>query len=186
MIFHPTAIPGARLIEPERLEDERGFFARTWCEREFSAAGLPTRLAQCSLSYNAARGTLRGLHYQAPPHEESKVVRCVRGAIHDVVVDLRSDSPAYLEHLGVELSAENRLALFVPEGCAHGFLTLEEDTEVYYMISEFYEPAAARGVRWNDPALGIEWPEEPRVLSERDAGYPDLESPGRATGSGRP
>lgn len=174
MIFRETDIPGARVVEPERLGDERGFFARTWCAREFEQAGLSPRLVQCSVSFNRERGTLRGLHYQAAPHRETRLVRCTRGAIHDVVVDLRADSPTHLEHVAVRLTAENRLALYVPEGCAHGFQTLEDDTEVFYQMTEFYEPSASRGVRWDDPAFGIEWPLEPTTMSERDRSYPDL------------
>lgn len=175
MIFTPTSIRGAYVVEPERLEDERGFFARTWCEREFREAGLDPRVVQCNISFNGARGTLRGLHWQARPHEEAKLVRCTQGAIHDVIVDLRPNSPSYTGHFAIELSSTNRKALYVPGSCAHGFLTLEEDTEVFYQMSEFYVAEAARGVRWNDPAFGIEWPEPVRVISERDASYPDYE-----------
>lgn len=174
MIFRPARLPGAFLVEPERLGDERGFFARTWCAREFEEAGLSPRLVQCSLSFNRERGTLRGLHYQSVPHREAKVVRCTMGAVHDVIVDLRADSPTYLEHFDVRLTAENRLAVYVPEGCAHGFQTLDDDTELLYQMNEFYEPSAARGVRWDDPSFGIEWPLEPTVMSERDRRYPDL------------
>lgn len=169
-----TPVVGAYLIELERLEDERGFFARTWCRREFEEAGLNTELAQCSLSFSLRRGTLRGLHYQAAPHEEVKNVRCTMGSIYDVVVDLRPRSPTYLQHFGTTLSAENRRTLYVPEGCAHGFLTLEDSTEVFYQISEFHVPEAARGVRWDDPAFGIQWPMEVQVISERDRTYPDF------------
>jgi len=174
MIFRETGVMGAYVIELERLEDERGFFARTFCRREFAARGLNPALVQCSVSYSPRKGTLRGLHYQAPPHEEAKLVRCTRGAIWDVAVDLRPDSPTYGKHAGVELTAENRKQLYVPEGCAHGFLTLTDDTEVAYQMSQFYEPTAARGVRWNDPALSIPWPGEVVVINERDASYPDL------------
>jgi dTDP-4-dehydrorhamnose 3,5-epimerase len=174
MIFRPTRLPGAFLVESERLGDERGFFARTWCAREFEEAGLSPRLVQCSVSFNRERGTLRGLHFQAVPHREAKLVRCTMGAIHDVIVDLRADSPAHLEHVAVRLTARNRLALYVPEGCAHGFQTLEEGTEVFYQMTEFYEPSAGRGVRWDDPAFGIEWPMPPTVMSEKDRSYADL------------
>lgn len=175
MIFRETPIPGAFVVEPERIEDERGFFARTWCEREFREHGLDPRLAQCSVSFNRRAGTLRGMHYQAAPHGEAKLVRCTMGAIYDVVVDLRPDSPAFRRWTAVELSARNRRMLYIPQGLAHGFQTLEPDTEVFYQISEFYHPESARGVRWNDPAFGIEWPEAAeRVLSDRDAGYPDF------------
>jgi dTDP-4-dehydrorhamnose 3,5-epimerase len=182
MIFRDTGIRGAWLIEPERLEDERGFFARIWDPHEFTERGLNPGLAQCSISYNHARGTLRGLHYQAAPHEEAKLVRCTAGAIFDVAVDLRPNSSSFRGWFGVELSAENRLALYVTEGCAHGFLTLADDSEVHYQISQGYEPDAARGVRWNDPAFAIKWPGEVVVINERDRCYPDfrLEPAGEA------
>lgn len=175
MIFTPVSLGGACLVEIERVEDERGFFARTWCRREFEKHGLDPRLAQCSISFNRARATLRGLHYQTTPHEEAKLVRCVRGSVWDVIVDLRPDSPSFTGHFGVELSAENRRALYVPPGFAHGFITLEDATEVAYQMSEFYHPESARGVRWDDPAFGIEWPLVPQVISERDRCYPDFD-----------
>jgi dTDP-4-dehydrorhamnose 3,5-epimerase len=174
MIFRKTGIGGAWVIEAERLEDERGFFARMWDIDEFAEQGLNPRVAQCSISYNRARGTLRGLHYQVAPHEETKLVRCTSGSLFDVVVDLRPDSSTFKAWYGVELSAENRLALYVPEGCAHGFLTLGDECEVHYQISEFHAPEAARGVRWNDPAFGIVWPDEVIVMNERDRSYPDF------------
>ncbi len=174
MIFQPTVIPGAFLVDLERFEDERGFFARTFCREEFAARGFETHVAQSSLSFNPRRGTLRGMHYQAPPHEEAKLVRCVRGAIHDVIVDLRPDSPAFTSHFAAVLSAENRSALYIPRGCAHGFLTLEDESEVHYQISTPYHPESARGVRWNDPAFGIPWPAEPLVIAERDRSYADF------------
>lgn len=174
MIFRDTGIDGAWLIEAERLEDERGFFARTWDAKEFEERALNPALAQCSISYNGVRGTLRGLHYQAAPYEEAKLVRCTAGAIFDVVVDLRTDSSTFRGWFGTELSAENRLALYIPEGCAHGFLTLADGCEVHYQISQVYVPDSARGVRWNDPAFGIIWPDEVAVINERDASYPDF------------
>jgi dTDP-4-dehydrorhamnose 3,5-epimerase len=174
MKFAATQIPGAFIIEPERLEDDRGFFARMWCQREFAAQGLDTRLAQCSISFNVKKGTLRGLHYQAAPYEEVKLVRCTAGAIFDVIVDLRRDSPAFTKHTAVVLSAENRIMLYIPEGCAHGFQTLEDNTEVFYQMSEFYAPDHGRGVRWNDPAFGIAWPDDERTILERDQSYPDF------------
>jgi len=174
MIFEDTGIGGLWLVEPERVEDERGFFARTWDREEFSRRGLNPDLAQCSISLNRRRGTLRGIHYQAAPHEEVKFVRCTSGAIFDVAVDLRPESPTFKAWFGAELSAENRLALYIPEGCAHGFLTLEDSTEIYYQISEFYVPEAARGVRWNDPAFGIIWPSAVTVINERDLTYPEF------------
>ena len=169
-----TKVAGAFLIEPEPIADERGFFARTWCRDEFEAHGLVPHLAQCSVSYSHRKGTLRGLHYQAHPHEEAKLVRCTRGAIWDVAVDLRPDSPTYKAWYGAELTADNRCMLYIPEGCAHGQLTLTDDTEVFYQMSAPFEPTAARGVRWDDPAFGIEWPGRVQVINERDRSYPDL------------
>src|SRR5439155_23426467 len=176
MIFEKTRIAGVWVVEPERHADERGFFARTWDTKEFAEQGLNGALVQCSLSYNAARGTLRGLHYQAPPHEEAKLVRCAAGAIFDVSVDLRRDSPTFKSWFGVELSAENWRALYVGEGCAYGFLTLTDGAEVLYQISEFWASDAARGVRWDDPALEIDWPGEVLIINERDRTYPDFEA----------
>jgi dTDP-4-dehydrorhamnose 3,5-epimerase len=177
MIFGDTGIADVWVVEPERHEDERGFFARTWDANEFAQQGLNGRLVQCSVSYNAARGTLRGLHYQEAPHEEAKLVRCTSGGIFDVAVDLRPDSRTFRNWFGVELSADNRLALYVGEGCAHGFLTLTESAEVLYQMSEFWAPAAGRGVRWDDPAFAIEWPGEISVINERDRTYPDFGAP---------
>jgi dTDP-4-dehydrorhamnose 3,5-epimerase len=174
MIFRGTVIEGVWVVEPERFEDERGFFARTWDTAEFARRGLNGRLAQCSISYNRRRGTLRGMHYQAAPHEEAKLVRCTSGSIFDVAVDLRAASATFRRWVGTELSAENRLAMYVPEGCAHGFLTLTDNSEVAYQISEFHAPDAARGVRWDDPAFGIDWPAEALVVNERDGSYPDF------------
>ena len=173
MLFTETALKDAHLIAPQPIEDERGFFARAWCVDEFARHGLNPRLAQCNISYNVARGTLRGMHYQAAPHEEAKLVRCTAGAIFDVIVDLRPDSPTYLRHLGVTLTAANRQMLYVPEGFAHGFQTLEDHTEVFYQMSTSYAPGSARGLRWDDPALGIRWPEPPTAMSERDRTWPD-------------
>ena len=173
MIFTATAVDGAFLIEPERHADQRGFFARVYGRAEFAQRGLSTELAHTSISFNHRRGTLRGMHFQAPPHAEAKLVRCTRGAVWDVALDLRLDSPTYLRHAAATLSAENRLAFYIPEGCAHGFVTLEDASEIAYQISAEYHPAAGRGVRWNDPAFGIAWPEPVVVLSERDANYPD-------------
>jgi len=175
VIFSETPLPGAFVIEPELLEDERGFFARTWCERELTARGLVPRIAQCSTSFNKKKGTLRGLHYQAPPFEETKIVRCIRGSMYDVIVDLRPDSATFTRHFAVVLTAENRKMLYIPAGFAHGFLTLADDTEVTYRMGARYVPDAARGVRWDDPRLGIAWPARPAVISERDAAYPDLD-----------
>lgn len=174
VIFTETPLKGVWLIEPELKRDERGFFARTWCRREFAAHGLNPRLAQCSISFNAKKGTLRGLHYQAAPYEEAKLVACIRGAIYDVVVDLRPNSPTYCRWLAVELGDADYRMLYVPEGCAHGFQTLAGDTVVYYQISEFYRPEYARGVRWNDPAFGIKWPGGERIISPRDQSFEDF------------
>ena len=174
MIFTETAVAGAFVIEPEPIRDERGFFARTWCSREWAQRGLTPAMAQASISFNRRRGTLRGLHFQAAPHAESKLVRCTSGALYDVVVDLRPESPTFLRHAAVVLDAAGRRTVYVPEGVAHGFQTLADDTEVFYMISEFYDPASARGVRWDDPAFGIEWPPAERTMSERDRSYPDF------------
>jgi dTDP-4-dehydrorhamnose 3,5-epimerase len=174
MIFQETKIPGVFELHLERKMDERGFFARSWCRDEFETTGLNAHLAQCSISYNVQKGTLRGMHYQSAPYAESKLVRCTRGAIYDVALDLRADSPTFREWIGVTLTADNREMIYIPEGCAHGFLTLEDNSEVFYQISEFYRPEAARGVRWDDPAFGIVWPAEPQLLSERDRDYPDF------------
>ncbi len=175
MIFKPTGLEGAFVIELERIEDERGHFARTWCAEEFRARGLNPRVVQCSVSFNRRRATLRGLHYQAEPYAEAKLVRVTRGRIYDVVVDLRPDSPSFKRWFALELGADDQKMLYSPEGFAHGFQTLADDTEVLYQISESYRPEAARGVRWNDPALSIEWPlAELVVISKRDSAYPDF------------
>lgn len=175
MIFKKTGLVGAYVVELEKHEDERGFFARSWCQREFEAQGLNSRLVQCNISFNARRGTLRGMHYQVAPFEEAKLVRCTMGAILDVIVDLRPDSQSHGRHIGVELNARNRRMLYVPEGFAHGFLTLEDESEVFYQMSEFYAPDHARGFRWNDPRFGISWPAEIEVISDRDRTYPDFQ-----------
>jgi dTDP-4-dehydrorhamnose 3,5-epimerase len=174
MRFTETILPGAVIVDVDTFVDERGFFARSWCTREFEQRGLNPCLVQCNISGNTAMGTLRGMHYQAAPYAEAKLVRCTRGAVYDVIIDLRETSATYLQHVGVELSAENHRALFIPEGFAHGFLTLTDDSEVFYQMSAFYEPAAARGVRWNDPAFAISWPLPVAVISRRDQDYPDF------------
>ena len=171
MQFIETKIKGAFLVEPERLEDERGFFARIWSRDEFQDRGLNPSLVQSSISFNKKKGTLRGMHYQAPPHAEAKLVRCTLGALYDVILDLRPDSPSFQQWFSVELSAENRRELYVPEGVAHGFQTLADNTEVSYHISEFHHPESARGVRWNDPAFGIRWPLPVTVISPKDSAY---------------
>jgi dTDP-4-dehydrorhamnose 3,5-epimerase len=175
MIFQMTKLSGACVVEVEPRADERGYFARTFCEREFAEHGLPIGFPQCNLSFNKTAGTLRGMHYQAAPLREAKLVRCTRGAIYDVIVDLRVDSPTRYQWVGVELTAENATALFIPEGFAHGFVTLADATEVFYHMSDFHRPDGARGARWNDPRFGIQWPRGPSVISERDATYPDFD-----------
>ena len=175
MRFVPTAVDGAWVLEPERVEDERGFFARSFCRKELEERGLDSRVAQCNISYNPRRGTLRGMHYQAAPHAEVKIVRCTAGSIWDVVLDIRPDSPTFMKHHGVTLTAENRTMLYLPAGCAHGFQTLEDRTEVFYQMSVSYEAAAGRGVRWDDPAFGIPWPHaDARIINDRDRTYPDF------------
>ncbi len=173
MIFTTTRLPGLVLVEPEPRRDARGSFARVWCRREFEAAGLETEIAQSSLSSNRARGTLRGLHFQRPPHDEVKLVRCIRGAIFDVAVDLRPHSPTYCRWQGFELSAANGAALHIPRGFAHGFETLAAESEVLYQISAFYAPEAASGVRWDDPAFAIDWPLPVAAISDKDRAWPD-------------
>jgi dTDP-4-dehydrorhamnose 3,5-epimerase len=176
--LHPTEVAGVFVVEPELLHDERGFFARTWDGLEFEQAGLDARIAQCSVSFNHREGTLRGMHYQVAPFEEAKLVRCEAGAIYDVALDLRPASETYRRWTGVELTAENRRALYIPPGCAHGFLTQTDDVQVHYQITAPYSPEAARGVRWNDPAFAIEWPGAVRVINERDRSYPDFDPAG--------
>jgi dTDP-4-dehydrorhamnose 3,5-epimerase len=172
MKFIETRLKGAFIIEPERLEDERGFFARTFCQKEFEAHGLNPRIVQCNISYNKHKGTLRGMHYQVAPMAEAKLVSCTRGAIYDVIIDLRPESPTYCQWLAEELNAENRKIIYIPEGFAHGFQTLDGETEVFYQMSEFYSPEHARGVRWDDPVFGIEWALNTKMISEKDKNYP--------------
>lgn len=176
MKFGSTPLPGAMVLDLERREDERGFFARSFCQREFEAQGLDPAVVQCNISFNRRRGTLRGMHWQAEPHGEAKLIRVTRGALWDVIVDLRPGSPTYSRWFGVELTAENHRALYIPAGFAHGFQTLVDDVEVFYQMSAFYVPDAQRGVRWDDPAFGIDWPIRPPFLSERDATYPDFQT----------
>ena len=172
MNFIETKLKGAFIVEPERLEDDRGFFARTWCQREFAAHGLNANLVQCNISFNRMKNTLRGMHYQAAPHAEAKLVRCTKGSIYDVIIDLRNDSQTFKHWLSLELTEKDRKMFYIPEGFAHGFLTLEDNTEVSYQMSEFYAPESAKGVRWNDPSFGIEWPVDVTVMSEKDTQYP--------------
>ena len=175
MKFHQTPLPGARLIELEKRGDARGFFARMFCEREFGAAGLETRFVNVNNSLSGAKGTLRGLHYQIGAAAEAKLVRCIGGALFDVIVDLRPGSPTYLQSFGATLSADNRLTMYAPRGFAHAILTLEPDTEALYLVSNTYAPEAERGLRWNDPRLSIAWPIAPQEISAKDAGWPDLD-----------
>ena len=174
MIWRETELPGAFVVETEPIEDERGWFARIYDQSELEERGLASRFVQSSIAFNKEWGTLRGLHYQAEPHAEAKLIRCVRGAVHDVIVDLRPASSTFKRWAAVELSAAGGELLYVPEGVAHGYLTLEDETETLYLISAAYAPEAARGVRWDDPAFGIEWPHDPRVMSEKDKAWPDF------------
>jgi dTDP-4-dehydrorhamnose 3,5-epimerase len=176
MVFTETKLKGAFLLEPEFLRDERGFFARTYCRHEFEACGLTTVFVQDNISFNHKRGTLRGMHYQVEPHAEAKLVRCTMGAIYDVILDLRPDSATFKQWLAVELTAENRRMLFIPEGLAHGFQTLADNTEVYYQMSEFYHPESARGVRWDDPNFAIRWPIAHKIISFTDNAYKRYET----------
>ncbi len=180
MIFTETRLDGAYVIEVEPIADERGLFARVWCERELAEHGLDVRVSQSSIAFNNVAGTLRGMHWQEPPHAEVKLVRCIRGALYDVGVDLRPASPTFRGWVGVELTADNRRAFYLPDGFAHGYQTLAPGTEVLYQMSAPYAPEAARGFRWNDPSFGIDWPlESPAVISARDAGWPDYQLPSR-------
>jgi dTDP-4-dehydrorhamnose 3,5-epimerase len=179
MIFAETPLPGTYLIDLAPLSDERGFFARAYCREEFAEKGLDVEFSQCSISYNAHKGTLRGLHRQRAPHEEHKLVRCTAGAVFDVIVDVRPHSAHYRRWFGAELTAQNRRSLFIPPGFAHGFITLSDDAEVYYMISVPHAPDHAEGYRWSDPAFGIEWPLAPSLMSARDAGHPLLDASAR-------
>jgi dTDP-4-dehydrorhamnose 3,5-epimerase len=171
--FEPTAIEGAFFVELDVHEDERGAFARTFCEQVFAQAGINMRIVQTNVSRNPTVGTLRGMHYQASPHEEPKLIQCVRGRIFDVAIDLRSHAPSYRRSVCTELSADDNRLFFIPPGCAHGFLTLERDSDVFYYMGAAFVPGVARGVRWNDPAFEIPWPGPPRLMSERDAAYGD-------------
>jgi len=174
MVFRETKLQGAFVIEPDTYADERGFFCRSWSAREFETHGLASRLAECNISFNKKKGTLRGLHFQAAPFPQSKLVRCTRGAIYDVAVDLRPQSATFKQWVAVNLSAENRLMFFIPGEMAHGFQTMEDDTEIFYQMSERYVPECSRGVRWNDPAFDILWPEGERIMIDRDRNYPDF------------
>lgn len=176
MQFNKTPLEGAYTIDLEKRGDDRGFFARLFCEKEFGVAGLETHFVQINNSSSAKRGTLRGMHFQLPPVAEVKVVRCIKGGLYDVIVDLRPDSPTFKQWFGAELTAENRRMMYVPRGFAHGFITLTDDTEAFYLVSAFYGPEQERGLRYNDPAIGIEWPMTPTELSEKDKNWPDLDA----------
>jgi dTDP-4-dehydrorhamnose 3,5-epimerase len=176
MMFHETSLAGVFEIHVEPKQDERGFFARTWCQQEFDAQGFTSKLVQCSISINTRLGTLRGLHYQAAPHGETKVVRCTKGAIYDVILDLRPGSRTYRRWTSLLLTSEKCNSVYIPEGCAHGFLTLEDETEVFYQMSEFFNAESARGIRWNDPAFRIAWPGRVEIISDRDRTCPDFEA----------
>ncbi|MCG2735265.1 MAG: dTDP-4-dehydrorhamnose 3,5-epimerase [Candidatus Methanoperedenaceae archaeon] len=174
MRFNQTTIKGLYIIEPDRLEDERGFFARTFCQKEFLANGLNPRLVQCSISYNKRKGTLRGMHYQIAPMAEAKLVRCTKGAIYDVSIDLRKNSNTYLQSIAFELTSDNHIMIYIPEGFAHGFQTLEDNSEVFYQMSEFYASEYAQGFRYDDPAFGIKWPLKTVIISEKDKKYQNI------------
>ena len=171
MKFTESKLTGAYIIEPELITDERGFFARSWCQQEFEKLGLNSKLVQCNISFNHKKGTLRGMHYQAKPYEEAKIVRCTKGGIYDVIIDLRAESPTFKQWDAVELTAENLKMFYVPEGFAHGFQTLVDDTEIFYQMSEFYHPELSRGMRWDDPAFGIKWMFNNPIISDRDRKY---------------
>ena len=176
MIFTETILQGAYIIDIEKRQDQRGFFARTWCLTEFEIQGLATRAVQTNISYSRRQGTVRGMHYQASPYAETKLIRCTRGAIYDVIIDLRFDSPTFKQWLGIELTSTNYRMLYVPEGFAHGFQTLVDDVEVNYQVSQFYTPEAELGLRYDDPAFRIEWPQKVQVISEKDRSWPDYTS----------
>jgi dTDP-4-dehydrorhamnose 3,5-epimerase len=174
MLFKATEIEDAYTVELEKRSDARGFFARGWCQYEFRDRRLPDGLVQMNISFNRHKHTLRGFHYQVAPHQEDKLLRCVRGAVYDVLLDLRPQSPTFMCHMAVELNASNYRSLLVPKGCANAFLTLADETEVTYLVSEFYTPAAERGIRWNDPAFAVDWPAEPAMISDKDCSWPDF------------
>ena len=174
MIFTETKLKGSFIVEPEKLEDVRGFFTRTWSQREFEAAGIDEPVVECNVSFSKKKGTLRGMHYQADPDGQAKILRCTLGAVYDVIVDLRPDSPTFKQWVGVELSAQNHRMIFVPKNFAHGFQTLQDNTEIFYQMSSYYVAESSRGVRWNDPAFGIEWPADERTILDRDQQYPDF------------
>ena len=174
MKFTETKLKGAFIVEIEKLTDTRGFFARSWCSKEFDAQGLTARVVQANVSFNRRKGTLRGMHYQIAPFQENKLIRCTRGAIYDVIIDLRPESPTYKQWMGVELTADNYTLLFVPEDFAHGFITLMDNTEITYQVSQFYTPGSEKGIRFNDPTFNIQWPLEVSVISDKDRTWPDF------------
>ena len=174
MIFTETKLTGAFIIEPEKLADERGFFARTWCKREFNSHGLNPNLVQCNISFNKIKGTIRGMHYQSAPYEEAKLVRCTKGKIYDVIIDIRPESLTYKQWISVELSAANHKSIYIPEGFAHGFQSLKDNTEVFYQMGEFYQPECACGIRWNDPQFNVIWPFEAITISDKDKNWDDF------------
>jgi dTDP-4-dehydrorhamnose 3,5-epimerase len=175
MVFKETRLKGAFIIELEKIIDSRGFFSRAWCQKEFEANGLNPNVVQCNLSFNTSKGTLRGMHYQIAPHEEAKIVRCIRGKVYDVIIDLRPKSPTYLQWIGVELSSENRKMLYVPENFAHGYLTLADNTELFYQVSHFYSPESESGIRWNDVTVNIKWPQtNGLIITDKDKNWPDF------------
>lgn len=182
MRFSPLAVSGARLVEAEPHVDDRGSFARAWCRREFAEAGLDVDFVQANVARSRAAGTLRGLHWQEEPHAEAKLVRCTRGAVYDVIADVRPESPTFLEWSGVELEAGDARQVFVPAGCAHGYQALREGTEIFYMVSAFYAPESERGIRWDDPAFEVEWPTAPTEVSDKDRSWPAFEPGERAAG----
>jgi dTDP-4-dehydrorhamnose 3,5-epimerase len=181
MLFTETTLKGAFFVDLEHRTDDRGFFARSFCAHEFEDHGLKPTVAQCNLSYNHKKGTLRGMHYQIPPAAETKLIRCTQGAIYDVIIDMRPDSPTYMQHIGVELTADNRRALYVPEMFAHGYQALTDGAEVVYQVGEFYTPGYERGLRYNDPVFNIQWPQPVTVISDKDANWPLFETAGRVT-----
>ncbi len=175
MIFSETKLKGAFIVDIEPIEDARGFFARSWCQEEFKRHALNPRLEQCNISFNKKNGTLRGMHFQLSPHQEAKLVRCTKGNIYDVIIDMRLESETFREWIGIELSADNRRMLYVPEGFAHGYQTMEDDSEIFYQVSESYHPESERGVRWDDPLIGIAWPMAQPLISDKDRSWPRLE-----------
>jgi dTDP-4-dehydrorhamnose 3,5-epimerase len=177
MVFKETRLKNAFIIELEKIVDDRGFFSRAWCQKEFNANGLNANIVQCNLAFNNRKGTLRGMHYQIAPHEEAKIVRCTRGKLYDVIVDLRPKSPTYLQWIGVELSSENRKMLYVPENFAHGYLTLTDNTELFYQVSDFYSPESESGIRWNDRTVNIKWPQtNDLIMTDKDKNWPDFQA----------